>query len=179
MPFEFQKTGLDGVVLVVPRVFSDARGKFLETYRRKDFEEHGITGEFVQDNHSITTVKGTVRGLHFQKGEYAQAKLVHCLAGEVYDVAVDLRKGSQTYGKFVAVTLTGENHHMLFVPRGFAHGFQTLTEQAQVSYKVDNNYYPQSEGGLLYNDPALEIPWPIRDAVLLPKDLAWPTLAQL
>jgi dTDP-4-dehydrorhamnose 3,5-epimerase len=179
MPFEFQKTEIDGVTLITPRVFSDPRGQFLETYRRKDFEEHGILGEFVQDNHSVTTVKGVVRGLHYQKGEFAQAKLVRCLEGEIFDVAVDLRPASPTYGKFVSALLSGENHRMLYVPRGFAHGFQTLTEKTQVTYKVDNGYAPQAEAGLLYNDSELGIPWPVKDAVLLPKDFAWPTLSQL
>ncbi len=176
MPFQFRPLDIPGVVLVMPRVFTDARGSFLETYRRPEFEAGGIVGEFVQDNLARTSGKGTVRGLHFQKPPHAQAKLVQCLRGRVYDVAVDLRPGSPTLGRFVSMELSNDPPVLLYVPRGFAHGYQTLTDDVEVLYKVDAEYAPAAESGVLWNDPKLAIPWPIAEAVVNERDRAWPGL---
>jgi dTDP-4-dehydrorhamnose 3,5-epimerase len=176
MPFQFRPLDIPGVVLIMPRVFTDARGSFLETYRRAEFETGGIAGEFVQDNLARTTGKGTVRGLHFQKPPHAQAKLVQCLRGRVYDVAVDLRPGSATLGKFVSMELSNDPPVLLYVPRGFAHGYQTLTDDVEVLYKVDAEYAPAAESGVLWNDPKLAIPWPIAEAVVNERDRGWPGL---
>lgn len=178
MPFEFHKTEIPGVILIAPRVFGDERGFFLETYSKKQFEAGGIHGEFVQDNHS-RSVKGVLRGLHFQKGEHAQAKLVRCIRGEVLDVIVDLRKDSPTFGKYMMVPLSEKNKHMLYVPRGFAHGHLTVSDEAEFMYKVDNDYAPHTEGGLVWNDPEVGIPWPIENPTLLEKDMKWPTLDEI
>lgn len=173
-------TALDGVLIVEPRVFGDARGYFFESYNRELFTKHGIAMEFVQDNQSFSR-QGTLRGLHFQKGEHAQAKLVRVVSGAVLDVAVDIRPGSATYGQHVAVELTDENHRQLYVPRGFAHGFVVLSETAVFSYKCDNFYNKDAEGGLRYNDPALGIDWRMDAAAILvnERDATFPLLAEL
>ena len=172
---EFIKTEIDGVYILEPRVFEDARGYFFEIYNQNEFGAHGLDYDFVQDNQSKSSY-GTVRGLHFQKGEFAQAKLVRVIEGTVLDVGVDLRSGSKTFGKYVAVELSGENKRQLLLPRGFAHGFSVLSETAVFSYKCDNFYNPASEGGIRFDDPYLNIDWKVnlKDAVLSDKDLKLP-----
>ena len=170
------KTDIDGVFIVEPKVFGDSRGYFFESFSQRDFEQNVGHIEFVQDNQSFSARKGVVRGLHFQKGDKAQAKLVRVVAGKVLDVAVDIRKGSPTFGRYVAVELSAENHLMLFMPRGFAHGFAVLEENTVFQYKCDNYYCPESEGSYRWNDPAFGIEWGIteEEAVLSAKDAAAP-----
>ncbi|MCC6741000.1 MAG: dTDP-4-dehydrorhamnose 3,5-epimerase [Planctomycetia bacterium] len=174
MPFDFQPLAIPGLVLVRPRVFADARGSFMESWRRDEFERAGIRADFVQDNVAVSTRRGVLRGLHFQREPHAQAKLVRCVSGRIYDVAVDLRAGSATRGKHVAVELAAESPALLFVPRGFAHGYVTLTDDAVVEYKVDGAYVPEAEGGLAWDDPVLGIGWPVKDPILSGRDRAWP-----
>ena len=157
--FIFNKTEIEGVYFIEPRVFGDERGYFLETYNKHDFVAAGISCEFVQDNQSKSS-KGVLRGLHFQK-EFPQAKLVRVIKGAVYDVAVDLRPDSPTYGKYVGVTLTAEKKNMFYIPRGFAHGFLVLSDEAEFSYKCDEFYHPEDEGGIRWDDPSIAISWPI------------------
>ena len=157
---KFAETKILDVIIIEPTVFGDARGYFLESYNEEKFEEVVGKTSFVQDNESKSS-KGVLRGLHFQKPPFDQAKLVRCIEGEVLDVAVDIRKNSTTYGKHVAVVLSGENKRQLFVPRGFAHGFVVLSDTAKFAYKVDNVYSPAHEEGLMYNDPSLSIVWQI------------------
>lgn len=178
MPFEFIKTDIPDVILVIPKVFEDERGFFMETYKKPDFEEAGIKGDFIQDNHSKSRY-GVLRGLHFQKMPYTQAKIVRCIKGVIYDVAVDLRSGSETFGKYVGFILSEFNKYMLYIPRGFAHGFLVLSDEAEVVYKVDNLYAPSYEGGLIWNDPDVNINWPINNPILSEKDRKWPTLKEL
>jgi dTDP-4-dehydrorhamnose 3,5-epimerase len=166
------------VKLVTPRVFRDERGFFLERYRRDRFERAGITCEFVQDNHSRSQ-RGTIRGLHFQRPPHAQAKLVSVTRGEIFDVAVDIRVGSPTYGRWVGAVLNDDSLHQLFVPPGFAHGFVVRSESADVLYKVDAPYAPAAEGGLRWDDPALGIDWGGVDAIVSEKDQHLPMLARL
>lgn len=164
-------TAIPDVWILEPKVFEDARGYFMETYRKEDFDKHlGYEVDFVQDNQSKSS-RGVLRGLHYQKGADAQAKLVRVLSGAVVDVAVDLRKGSSTFGKHVMVELSETNGRQLFIPRGFAHGFQVLSEEAVFIYKVDNRYAPESECSITYNDPQLGIEWPIAEPLLSKKDL--------
>jgi dTDP-4-dehydrorhamnose 3,5-epimerase len=163
-------TELQGLCLVEPRVFRDERGRFLETWNERRYAEIGITSSFVQDNASVSS-RGVLRGLHSQRA-HPQGKLVSVLEGEVFDVAVDLREGSATYGRWRGFTLSAENGHQLYVPEGFAHGFLTLSERAIFVYKCTNYYDPESEITVLWNDPALAIGWPIRDPVLSEKDRA-------
>ena len=164
------ETEISGVWILEPRVFGDARGYFMETWREEDFDAHvGRHVQFVQDNQS-QSVKGVLRGLHYQKGADSQAKLVRVIKGCVLDVAVDLRQDSPTFGKHVAVELSEENNRQLFIPRGFAHGFQVLSDEALFCYKVDNRYAPESECTIAYNDPKLAIEWPLQDAILSEKD---------
>ena len=157
--FNFIKTSIDGVMIIEPTAFGDSRGYFMETYQREDFIKGGITVEFVQDNQSMST-KGVLRGLHFQK-QFPQSKLVRCIRGEVFDVAVDLREGSPTYGKCEGVLLSAENKRQFFIPKGFAHGFLVLSDEAEFVYKVDDFYHPNDEGGLMWNDPDIGVEWPI------------------
>ena len=157
----FEETTIDGVYIITPKVFGDERGYFMETYSDQDFKNVGLKYTFVQDNQSSST-KGVLRGLHFQK-TYPQAKLVRVLKGEVFDVAIDLREGSDTYGKYVGVVLSGENKKQLLIPRGFAHGFLVLSDTAEFAYKCDEFYHPEDEGGLPYNDPSINIEWPELD----------------
>lgn len=168
------KTEIPDVWVCEPKVFADARGYFMETWRASDFNEHiGHEVNFVQDNQSMSS-RGVLRGLHFQKGEFSQAKLVRVLQGTVVDVAVDLRKSSPTFGKYVMVELSAENKHQLFIPRGFAHGFQVLSDTAVFTYKVDNIYAPQAECSIRYDDPKIGIAWPItnpQELLLSEKDL--------
>lgn len=170
---EYIKTAIPGVWVLEPRVFEDARGYFMETWREEDFNRAiGHEVHFVQDNQSMSS-RGVLRGLHFQKGEASQAKLVRVLQGTVVDVAVDLHKNSPTFGKYVMVELSAENKKQLFIPRGFAHGFQVLSETAVFTYKVDNRYAPETECSIRYNDPTIGIDWPIKgdDVILSEKDL--------
>ena len=164
---EYIATEIPDVWILNPKVFADARGYFMETWREADFNAHiGHDVHFVQDNQSFSS-RGVLRGLHYQQGEFSQAKLVRVLAGTVVDVAVDLRKDSPTFGKHVMVELSAENKKQLFIPRGFAHGFQVISEQALFTYKVDNIYAPQAERSIRYNDPTLNIAWPITDESLV------------
>ncbi len=162
----FIKTNIEGLVIIEPKVFGDERGYFFESFNQKLFEENIGKIEFVQDNESRSSY-GVLRGLHFQKPPFNQAKLVRCIEGEVLDVAVDLRKDSSTYGKWESVLLTGENKKQFFVPRGFAHGFAVLSPTATFAYKVDNWYAPDHDSGLAWNDPELNIDWKIKEADLL------------
>ena len=171
------KTAIEDVVIIEPDVFGDARGYFFESYSQKKFDEQVRPVKFVQDNESKSKY-GVLRGLHFQKGKDAQSKLVRIVKGRVLDVAVDIRKGSPTFGKYVAVELTEDNHRQLFVPRGFAHGFSVLSEEAIFQYKCDNLYAPQSEGAIAWNDPEVGIDWqlPAEDVLLSAKDANHPLL---
>ena len=171
---------IEGLKLIIPTVFGDEIGYFMETYNENDFKEEGIDLTFVQDNQSKSS-KGVLRGLHFQKGKDAQSKLVRVVKGRVLDVAVDIRKGSPTFGKYVAVELTEDNHRQLFVPRGFAHGFSVLSEEAIFQYKCDNYYEPKAEGGILWNDPQIGIDWllPESDITLSEKDKKHPLLKNI
>lgn len=171
------KTAIDGVVIIEPRLFKDERGYFFESFSQKEFEEKVCKTVFVQDNESKSSY-GVLRGLHFQKPPFAQSKLVRVVRGAVLDVAVDIRKGSPTFGKHVAVELTAENHRQFFIPRGFAHGFSVLSQEVVFQYKCDNYYAPQSEGALAWDDPDLGIDWriPAAEIVLSKKDKVHPRL---
>ena len=177
---EVIKTDIDGVVIIEPKVFGDHRGYFFESFSQRDFDEQVREVKFVQDNESKSCY-GVLRGLHFQKPPHAQSKLVRVVKGAVLDVAVDIRKGSPTFGKHVAVELTEDNHRQLFIPRGFAHGFAVLSEEAVFQYKCDNYYAPQSEGSVLWNDPEIGIEWgiPEGDVILSDKDTRSPLLKDL
>ncbi len=160
------QTEIDGVWLIEPKVFSDERGYFMEAFKQEEFESHVGIVNFVQDNESKSSF-GVLRGLHYQKGEFSQAKLVRVIKGEVLDVAVDLRKSSPTFGKYVSVVLSEENKRQFFIPRGFAHGFAVLSDEAVFTYKVDNKYAPQAESSILYNDETLGIDWPLAESQML------------
>ena len=171
------ETELPGVVIVEPQVFGDQRGYFMETYNKQAFAELGITTEFVQDNQSYSAQKGILRGIHFQNAPYAQAKLVRVTKGAVLDVAVDLRRGSPTYRKWVAVELSAENKRMLFIPRGFGHGFRTLTDDVEFCYKVDNLYNKACDRGIRFDDPAIGVEWgEVVEELLSQKDTTSPML---
>lgn len=175
---EVIKTGIEGVVIIEPKIFGDERGYFFESFNAAEFARKvGVNTVFVQDNESKSKY-GVLRGLHFQKGEFAQSKLVRVVEGRVIDVAVDIRRGSPTFGKHVAVELSKDNKRQLFIPRGFAHGFAVLSEEAVFQYKCDNLYAPDHEGAIAWNDPKIGIDWQIRpeDAVLSEKDKKHPTL---
>ncbi len=174
---EVIKTKLDGVVIIEPKVFKDERGYFFESFSQKEFEEKVRPINFVQDNESMSSY-GVMRGLHFQKPPYTQSKLVRCVKGKVLDVAVDIRKGSSTYGQHVAVELTEDNHRLFFVPRGFAHGFAVLSETAVFQYKCDNFYAPRADGGISIQDKSLDIDWgiPTDKVILSARDLNHPLL---
>lgn len=159
--FTFTKTSIEGVVIVDTRVYPDSRGYFMEVYKRSDFEAGGITCEFVQDSQSAST-RGVLRGLHFQI-KHPQAKLVRAVSGEVFDVVVDLREGSPTFGRWEGTVLSAENHRQLFVPHGFAHGFLVLSDHAEICYKCDDVYHPNDEGGIRWDDPDVGITWPALD----------------
>ena len=163
---KFVKTPLEGLVIIEPAVFSDDRGWFLESYNKKNLEQAIGKISFVQDNESKSS-KGVLRGLHFQKPPYAQAKLVRCIEGKVLDVAVDIRDGSETYGEHVTVELSGENKKQVFIPRGFAHGFLVLSESAIFAYKVDNSYAPAHDAGICWDDPTLNIQWGVNQSEVL------------
>lgn len=176
---EVKETSIPGVVIIEPRLFEDGRGYFFESFSAREFEEKVCRTHFVQDNESKSSY-GVLRGLHFQKPPYAQSKLVRVVKGTVLDVAVDIRKGSPTFGQHVAVELSGENHRQFFIPRGFAHGFSVLTEEAVFQYKCDNYYAPSNEGAIAWDDPALGIDWriPAESVQLSAKDSKHPRLSE-
>jgi dTDP-4-dehydrorhamnose 3,5-epimerase len=176
---EVIKTAIEGVYIIEPKVFGDARGYFFESFSEREFQEKVGDIHFVQDNESMSKY-GVMRGLHFQRPPYTQSKLVRCVKGKVIDVAVDIRKGSPTYGQHVAVLLTEENHRQFFIPQGFAHGFAVLSEQAVFQYKCDNFYHPEADGGISILDESLGIDWglTIEEALLSEKDTKHPKLAE-
>lgn len=178
MPFQFQRLDIPDLVLVTPRRFADDRGFFCETYKASAFQEFGIDAVFVQDNCSHS-LRGVLRGLHFQKPPHAQGKLVRVVYGEVVDVAVDIRVGSPTYRQWVSVHLSAENGKMVYVPPGFAHGFCVLSDEAGLAYKVTQEYDPQAESGIRWNDPEIGIEWPVADPIVSAKDAVLPSLAEL
>lgn len=170
------KTKLEGVVIIEPDVFGDNRGFFMESWNKKKMEEVGLYYDFVQDNHSKSTVKGTLRGIHFQKSDKAQAKLVRCVKGAVLDVAVDLRQSSPTFKQWVGVELSEENKKQLLIPRGFGHGFVTLTNDVEFLYKADNYYAPKADAGIRWNDPEIGVEWEAENPILSEKDKKNPFL---
>lgn len=172
------KTEIEDVLIVEPKVFGDHRGWFTETYSKEKFKELGIDIDFIQDNHSLSAQKGTLRGLHFQLNPKAQTKLVRCTKGRIFDVAVDIREGSPTYKKWVAVELSEENKKQLLVPKGFAHGFITLTDNVEVQYKVDEYYSPENDRGIRFDDPDINVDWGIDSPILSDKDLNAPMLSE-
>ena len=173
------ETKLKDCYILEPDRFGDTRGWFSESYNKKVFEDLGLNYDFVQDNESFSTKKGVLRGLHFQNEPYTQAKIVRCTRGAVYDVAVDIRHDSPTYGMWVGVELSEENGRQLLIPRGFLHGFQTLTDNVKFAYKCDNYYNKESDGGVMYNDPDIGVVWPIEDPILSEKDKHHPKLREL
>jgi dTDP-4-dehydrorhamnose 3,5-epimerase len=180
MSFTFKRfETLPEVVMVEPRIYSDERGWFVETFKKSDFEAGGIPSDFVQDNHSRSTSRGILRGLHFQKHPAAQGKLVRCVLGEIFDVVVDIRKGSQTYAKWVSATLSAENHAMIWIPPGFAHGVLTTSEMAEVLYKVTSEYSPTLDRSIRWNDIAIGIRWPITNPILSQRDAEAPLLKDI
>lgn len=177
MSFKFEKTSIDGVYIIEPQKFGDNRGYFMETYNEAEFFKAGLKYKFVQDNQSKSKA-GVLRGLHFQK-THPQAKLVRVLEGEVFDVAVDLRKNSKTYGKWVGVILSAENNKQFMIPRGFAHGFLVLSETATFAYKCDDFYHPEDEGGIMWNDETVNVEWPaVQEILLSEKDKKHPSLKE-
>lgn len=177
MPLRFRPLDIREIVLVEAETFKDHRGFFMEIYKRSDFQANGIPQDFVQDNYSHS-LRGVLRGLHYQMQPKAQGKLVSVIRGEIYDVAVDIRRGSPSYGKWVGVRLSHRSRLMLYVPEGFAHGFCVLSETADVIYKVTEEFAPELDRGIAWDDPALSISWPIEDPILSPKDALLPRLAE-
>lgn len=177
MPFRFMPAVVPDVIIIEPRVFPDERGFFMETYKRSEFAAHGIDETFVQGNQS-KSLRGTLRGLHYQRNPKAQGKLVRALSGTIYDVAVDLRHGSPTYGQWLGVVLSAENKQMLYVPIGFAHGFCVTSDEAEVCYMTTAEYAPELEAGVIWSDPDLAIDWPIGEPELSARDRAWPPFRQ-
>lgn len=175
LPFEFQRTIISDVILVKPKIFSDSRGFFFETYKKSEFKKAGIDVDFIQCNHSKST-KGVIRGLHFQREPHAQSKLVRCLHGRIFDVAVDLRKDSKYFGRYVSFELSEDNKYLLFIPQGFAHGFQVVSKEAEIEYLVDNEYAPSHEDGIIYKDGCIGIKWPIKELSISEKDRLLPKL---
>ena len=173
---EFEKTQIDGAVVLEPKVFGDNRGWFMESYSKRTLEEAGIFDEFIQDNRSFSAEKGTLRGLHCQTEPMAQAKLLTCLKGEILDIAVDIRKGSPTYMKWVGVKLSEENKKMFYIPAGCLHGFVTLTDNVEVMYKVNNFYSPENDRSVRFDDPALGVEWGVANPILSQKDMNAPLL---
>ena len=172
------KTNLEGVLILEPKVFGDARGWFMESWSARKFEAAGLIFDFVQDNQSYSAHKGTLRGLHYQTAPFAQTKLVRCTRGKLLDVAVDIREGSETFAKWIAVELTAENKKQLLIPRGFAHAFLTLTDDVEVQYKTDNFYAPNCDGNIRWDDSEIGIDWPFAPTILADKDANAPTLRQ-
>ncbi|MEK4345566.1 MULTISPECIES: dTDP-4-dehydrorhamnose 3,5-epimerase [Paenibacillus] len=176
---KFTPTELEGVLIVEPAVFGDHRGWFMETFSEAKFQEQGLQLDFVQDNQSFSATKGTLRGLHYQINPKAQSKLVRCTKGAIFDVAVDIRHGSPSYGKWFGIELTADNKKQLLIPKGFAHGFMTLTDDVEVQYKCDELYAPECDGGILWNDPEIGIEWPMHiQPVLSVKDEKAPLLKE-
>lgn len=175
MPFRFQRLNIPDVILIEPRTLKDQRGFFMETYKKSEFVANGIPGEFVQSNYSHS-IRGTLRGLHYQKQPQAQGKLVIALRGDIFDVAVDIRQGSPTYGQWVGAVLSDKNFHMLYIPVGFAHGFCVLSAEADFIYQVTAEYVPELERGILWNDPTIGIQWPISEPLLSSRDVQLPSL---
>src|SRR5690349_1869082 len=173
MPFSFEPTSIAGVVIVEPAMFRDARGFFMETYKNSDFASAGIVAHFVQENHS-RSVRGTLRGLHAQREPKAQGKLVRCVRGEVFDVAVDARRNSMTFGKWVSVTLSEDNPRCIYVPPGCLHGFCVTSAEAEVIYRTTEEYAPELEYGIRWDDPTLRIPWPVGEPRVSDRDASWP-----
>ena len=171
-------TDIEDLFIIEPQVFGDNRGWFMESWSQKKMEEVGLFYNFVQDNHSFSAIKGTLRGLHFQKGSSSQAKLVRCVRGAVFDVAVDLRKNSKTYKKWVGCVLSEENKKQFLIPRGFAHGFLTLTDNVEFVYKADNYYDPQADRNIIWNDEEINIGWGIENPILSEKDKKAPKLSE-
>jgi dTDP-4-dehydrorhamnose 3,5-epimerase len=178
MPSTFESTSLAGVVIIVPKVFGDARGFLMETYKRSEFEAAGLPMALVQENHSRSSA-GTLRGLHYQREPKAQGKLVRVVLGEVFDVAVDIRKGSPTFGRWVGVTLSADNRKSIYIPPGFAHGFCVTSLDAEVIYKTTEEYAPDHELGILWDDPSLSIDWPIATPTLSERDRQWPPFSRI
>lgn len=178
MPFEFEKLEIEGLVLIKPKAFGDERGFFMESYKKSEFVKNGIDCDFVQDNHS-KSVKGVLRGLHYQVAPKAQAKLVRCVKGQIYDFAVDLRPNSKTYGKWARVELSEENKNMLFIPRSFAHGFVVISDNAEIMYKTDNEYSPEHDRGVLWCDKDININWCVDSPILSDKDKIQPKLSEI
>ena len=172
------ETALKGVYVVEPQVFGDARGWFMESWSEKKLAEAGIKVDFVQDNHSFSAQKGTLRGLHYQLNPMCQAKMLRCTRGRIFDVAVDIRKGSPQYGQWVGVELSADNKKQMYIPRGFAHGFITLTDDVEVQYKADNYYAPECDGNIRWDDPAIGIKWPLTPVILSDKDRNAPLLKE-
>jgi len=178
VPFSFSSLEIPDVKLVIPKHYSDERGYFLENFKESEFSANKINAKFVQDNVSFST-KGVLRGLHYQIKPKEQAKLVSVISGEIFDVAVDIRKDSPTFGKWVGRIISEKNHEMLYIPEGFAHGFCTLSNTANVLYKVTNEYSPENEQGIIWNDPNVSISWPIKNLIVSEKDKKLPTLQKL
>ena len=174
---EVIKTDFEGLYVVVPKVFGDNRGWFFESYTKERYESFGLVADFVQDNQSYSKEKGTIRGLHFQKNPMAQLKLIRCTRGRIIDTVVDIRKNSPTYKKHFSIELSPENAKQLWIPRGFAHGFVTLTEDCEIQYKVDNYYSPECDRSIKYNDPEFGIDWGVENPILSQKDINAPLLA--
>ena len=172
------ETELKGVFVLEPQVFGDARGWFMESWSQRKMHDAGIDVQFVQDNQSFSAQKGTLRGLHYQLNPMCQAKLLRCTRGKIFDVAVDIRKGSPQYGKWVGVELSAENKKQLFIPRGFAHGFITLTDDVEVQYKADNYYAPECDGNIRWDDPDIGVAWPLKPVILSEKDSKAPLLKE-
>ena len=179
MPFEFKRLEISDVILVIPKVFKDDRGFFMEGYKKSEFYENGISVDFNQDNHSKST-RGVLRGLHYQASPKGQAKLVRCIRGEIFDVAVDIRKNSPTFGQWVGEKLTEENKHMLYIPEGFAHGFAVLSDEAELLYKASNEFSKEHDRGVLWNDPDIGVDWGIDfEPILSEKDKIQPRLKDI
>jgi len=176
MPFRFKGLDFPEVVLIEPRIFRDERGFFLESYKHSEFTSNGIRELFVQENHSYS-LRGTLRGLHYQKNPKAQSKIVRVVLGSIFDVVVDIRRGSPRYGQWIGVNLSAENQKMLYVPAGFAHGACVVSEEAALLYMVSSEYAPECESGVIWNDPALGIQWPEHKPILSSRDQTWPVLA--
>ncbi|MEH7004729.1 MULTISPECIES: dTDP-4-dehydrorhamnose 3,5-epimerase [Priestia] len=172
------KTKFEDAILIEPKVFGDHRGFFTESYNKEMFQQNGIDMDFIQDNHSLSQQPGTLRGMHYQLNDRAQTKLVRVTRGAIYDVIVDIRKGSPTYGEWQGFILSADNKRQLLVPKGFAHGFCTIVENTEVQYKVDELYSPEHDRGIAWNDPALNVDWPFNNPVLSDKDTKHPTLAE-
>ncbi|MFN8670840.1 MAG: dTDP-4-dehydrorhamnose 3,5-epimerase [Candidatus Sericytochromatia bacterium] len=177
MPFNFKELDIKEVILIEPKVFKDSRGFFVESYKKSEFHNIGIKDDFIQDNHSLSS-KGVLRGLHYQLNPKAQAKLVRCTKGEIFDVAVDIRLNSPTYGKWVGSILSEENKNLLYVPVGFAHGFLVLSEKAEVLYKTSEEYSPENDAGIFWNDPEININWNFNNPIISEKDQKAPLLKE-